>query len=162
MSVAANARDRARKRKDFITAVKWSKYFNRERIVLPPTYYPAFSILQVQYTHETEVVDVIGGHTAPASMTVVDWFNFDPSLSLLTGSQESATLPEARATATRLIETAVVGLRPETSYSAAAHLDIVVACAQCEFSLKEIIDMHVEALAELAMEKTLQACHAIP
>lgn len=108
LSVAANARDRSRKRKDFITAVKWSKYDKKEHIVLPPTYYPAFAILEVRYTQETEVVDVVDGHAALASMAVVDWFNFDPSLSML--SQDSSTAFEARAAANRLIHAALVSM----------------------------------------------------
>lgn len=89
-------------------AHKWSLFDKRTRVVLPPTYFPAFAICQVQFNHEVTVLQVIEGRSFPASTTTVDWFTFDASLSLLTADPE--TVAVSRAEATRLWNLASVRL----------------------------------------------------
>jgi hypothetical protein len=92
--------------REYVTAYKWTLFEKKSRIVLPPTYYPAFSIVQVKFNHDPHVVQAVSGYSAPASTAVVDWFNFDASLPLL--SADADTAGASHSEAQRLIQLANV------------------------------------------------------
>lgn len=117
--------------KQYIAAHKWWMYHEGSIIVIPPTFYPPFSIVQISRNKNSGVmVHYVKGRQFPARSSVVDWYNPD--------FKSSETLIESRSPE---LEAEVKRLRQQ-------------ALEEC--TVKELIDIQRDAFTELAAEKLLQ------